>query len=51
MDPAPSPAFSTCLADLYSVAWMENADNCDLTQETLMVGPGWGMGAGWGDSG
>ncbi|PNH07858.1 Vacuolar-processing enzyme, partial [Tetrabaena socialis] len=37
MSPGPSPAFSTCLGDLYSVAWMENADACDLTHETLMA--------------
>ncbi|KAG2452806.1 hypothetical protein HYH02_003035 [Chlamydomonas schloesseri] len=37
MSPGPPPLFSTCLGDLYSVAWMENADVCDLTQETLMA--------------
>ena len=31
MNPAPPPEFSTCLGDLYSVAWMENADEADLT--------------------
>lgn len=48
MDPSPPPAMSTCLGDLYSVAWMENADDCDLTHETLMVGTreecGWDPG-------
>ncbi len=51
MDPSPPPAMSTCLGDLYSVAWMENADDCDLTHETLMVGARGGRGArhvvGW----
>ncbi|GIL65128.1 hypothetical protein Vafri_18937, partial [Volvox africanus] len=37
MSPGPSPLFSTCLGDLYSVSWMENADLCDLTRETLMT--------------
>ncbi|KAG2491775.1 hypothetical protein HYH03_009935 [Edaphochlamys debaryana] len=37
MRPGAPPAFSTCLGDLYSVAWMENADRCDLTSETLMA--------------
>lgn len=35
MDPSPPPEFSTCLGDLYSVAWLENADVSDLTIETL----------------
>ncbi len=29
--PAPPSEFGTCLGDLYSVAWMENADENDLT--------------------
>lgn len=29
------PAFTTCLGDLYSVAWMENSESTDLTSETL----------------
>lgn len=29
--PAPPSEFGTCLGDLYSVAWMENADETDLT--------------------
>ncbi|GIL84653.1 hypothetical protein Vretimale_14536 [Volvox reticuliferus] len=37
MTPGPSPLFSTCLGDLYSVAWMENAELCDLSHETLMT--------------
>jgi hypothetical protein len=32
----PSPQFFTCLGDLYSVAWMEDAEVSDLTQETLL---------------
>lgn len=35
MNPSPPPEFNTCLGDLYSVAWMENSDSEDLTQETL----------------
>lgn len=35
MYPAPPSEFGTCLGDLYSVAWMENADEADLTLETL----------------
>jgi legumain len=31
----PPPGFNTCLGDLFSVAWLENADKEDLTQETL----------------
>ena len=27
--------WSTCLGDLFSVNWMQNADKTDLTQETL----------------
>jgi hypothetical protein len=40
MVPAAPVEFGTCLGDLYSVAWMENADHANLT-----VG-GWG-GGGW----
>jgi legumain len=32
----PSPQFFTCLGDLYSVAWMEDAEASDLTHETLL---------------
>lgn len=32
----PSPEFTTCLGDLYSVAWMEDAEASDLTAETLL---------------
>lgn len=32
----PSPQFTTCLGDLYSVAWMEDAESSDLTNETLL---------------
>lgn len=49
----PSPQFTTCLGDLYSVAWMEDAESSDLTKETLLqqyknvkVGPGSGGGGG-----
>lgn len=35
MSPDVSPSFTTCLGDLYSVAWMENAEAGDLTKETL----------------
>lgn len=31
----PPPGFNTCLGDLFSVAWLENADKADLTRETL----------------
>jgi hypothetical protein len=34
--PQPTPQFSTCLGDLYSVAWMEDAERADLTAETLL---------------
>ncbi|GBF90083.1 hypothetical protein Rsub_02791 [Raphidocelis subcapitata] len=33
--PPPSPEMTTCLGDLYSVAWMEDAESSDLTAETL----------------
>lgn len=32
----PSPEFTTCLGDLYSVAWLEDAESSDLTAETLL---------------
>lgn len=32
----PAPQFTTCLGDLYSVAWMEDAEGSDLTKETLL---------------
>lgn len=32
----PAPQFYTCLGDLYSVAWMEDAEASDLTHETLL---------------
>lgn len=35
MEPPPPQEFSTCLGDLYSVAWMENAELADLTKETI----------------
>lgn len=31
----PPPGFNTCLGDLFSVSWTEDADRTDLTQETL----------------
>ncbi|KAI8474624.1 MAG: peptidase C13 family-domain-containing protein [Monoraphidium minutum] len=31
----PPPALTTCLGDLYSVAWLEDAEGGDLTAETL----------------
>eukprot|EP00884_Botryococcus_braunii_P000248 jgi/Botrbrau1/10223/Bobra.0362s0013.1 len=35
MDPAPPVEITTCLGDLYSVAFLENSDKVDLTKETL----------------
>ncbi|GJP50900.1 hypothetical protein CLOM_g10053 [Closterium sp. NIES-68] len=35
MNPPPPIEYETCLGDLYSVAWMEDSDVNDLTQETL----------------
>jgi legumain len=29
--------FDTCLGDLFSVSWMEDSEEQDLTQETLQV--------------
>ncbi|KAL9330704.1 hypothetical protein ACSQ67_000314 [Phaseolus vulgaris] len=34
-DPSPPPEYSTCLGDLYSVAWMEDSDRHNLRTETL----------------
>jgi hypothetical protein len=34
--PEPPPELYVCLGDLYSVAWMENSDEEDLTKETLL---------------
>lgn len=34
--PAPGPEFMVCLGDLYSVAWMENSEEADLREETLL---------------
>jgi legumain len=33
--PGPPPEWTTCLGDLYSVAWMEDAEGHDMTAETL----------------
>ena len=36
--PSPEPPpLDTCMGDLFSVAWMENAEAVDLTAETLQV--------------
>jgi legumain len=35
MNPGPPPEFTTCLGDLYSVAFLENCDIRNLTRETL----------------
>lgn len=35
MDPSPPPEYMTCLGDLYSVSWMEDADSNDLSIESL----------------
>ena len=34
--PEPPPELYVCLGDLYSVAWMENSEEEDLTKETLL---------------
>ncbi|KAJ4708156.1 Vacuolar-processing enzyme [Melia azedarach] len=34
-NPSPPPEYSTCLGDLYSVAWMEDSDIHNLQTETL----------------
>ncbi|KAL9242885.1 hypothetical protein vseg_016843 [Gypsophila vaccaria] len=34
-EPAPPPEFSTCLGDLYSVAWMEDSETHNLKKETI----------------
>eukprot|EP00898_Chlorokybus_atmophyticus_P003216 jgi/Chlat1/3896/Chrsp26S08862 len=36
MSPHIPMEYSTCLGDLYSVAWMEDSDTNDLTRETLL---------------
>ncbi|OWM63444.1 hypothetical protein CDL15_Pgr022189 [Punica granatum] len=33
--PGPPPEYETCLADLYSVAWMEDSDAHNMQRETL----------------
>ncbi|KAL8139220.1 hypothetical protein V2J09_005241 [Rumex salicifolius] len=35
MEPSPPPEYITCLADLYSVAWMEDSETHNLKKETL----------------
>ena len=35
MHPPPPAEYNTCLGDLFSIAWMENADDNDLSKETL----------------
>ena len=36
LPPVPPPAqWTTCLGDLFSVAWLEDAETCDMTAETL----------------
>ncbi|URD83482.1 vacuolar-processing enzyme [Musa troglodytarum] len=35
MDPPPPPEFTTCLGDLYSVAWMEDSETHNLKEETV----------------
>lgn len=35
MVPGPPPEFSVCLGDLYSVSWMEDAENNNINDETL----------------
>ena len=46
MNPSPPPEFGTCLGDLYSVAWMENADHADLTLGGWLRG--WMDASRWG---
>ena len=41
MHPSPPPEFSTCLGDLYSIAWMENAEHANLTLGGWVGGWGW----------
>jgi legumain len=36
MSPSPPSGYNTCRGDLYSVAWMENADQFDLRSESLL---------------
>ncbi|CAI9771531.1 unnamed protein product [Fraxinus pennsylvanica] len=35
MDPPPPPEYSTCLGDLYSVAWLEDSESHNLKKETV----------------
>lgn len=35
MDPPPPPEYLTCLGDLFSVSWMEDAESHNLKAETL----------------
>ncbi|CAO2819805.1 unnamed protein product [Amaranthus hypochondriacus] len=35
MDPAPPAEFTTCLGDLYSIAWMEDSETHNLKKETI----------------
>ncbi|PIA50116.1 hypothetical protein AQUCO_01300690v1 [Aquilegia coerulea] len=35
MKPPPPPEYTTCLADLYSVAWMEDSETHNLKNETI----------------
>ncbi|KAI8102410.1 hypothetical protein M9435_006012 [Picochlorum sp. BPE23] len=35
MHPSPPPEYMTCLGDLYSVSWMEDADSNDISLESL----------------
>ncbi|RWR87505.1 Peptidase C13 [Cinnamomum micranthum f. kanehirae] len=35
MNPAPPSEYTTCLGDLYSVAWMEDSESHDLRKETI----------------
>lgn len=38
MNPEPDEGYSTCLGDLFSVAWMEDSEQEDSVAETLAVG-------------
>ncbi|KAK6262941.1 hypothetical protein QUC31_008757 [Theobroma cacao] len=35
MEPSPPPEYTTCLGDLYSVAWMEDSETHNLKRETV----------------
>ncbi|KAF5178372.1 Vacuolar-processing enzyme, partial [Thalictrum thalictroides] len=35
MEPPPPPEYTTCLADLYSAAWMEDSETHNLKNETI----------------